>query len=264
MKAGVKIEPLRNFIYLNPSRLHELFEQSASTPGVRIKRSKVGAGANFGVLNAKAEFELESTHDGGRLIPIMLETVIDALRESGQLAALRPQRLDEFTDSPLRYVYERCIATRVYLPVSPELREKHGAPPELTVWVSNPHESVDIPTDTWDWIGTYLYLVEEGDAAPVEDNEETYKGLLSGVSALHGLVSHASEDLGPHDLGHPLGRGTSEHPIDKLRSYGARVSLEREIETLYQVRYMSDEQGGFDGGKRFNDLLGYPIAILVD
>jgi hypothetical protein len=88
---------------------------------------------------------------------------------------------------------------------------------------------------------------------------------VRGCSALHRVMEHArtQEELSAEEA-YRNGRGDPAHLLEKLAALGAHSSLPREIEVLYQMRGVSDEQGGWtvqDG--RVNDLLGYPLAILV-
>ena len=53
------------------------------------------------------------------------------------------------------------------------------------------------------------------------------------------------------------------HPIDKLAKLGGVVTDERWLESLYFVRYITDEQVYAPKGVpvRVNDIVGYPIYI---
>jgi hypothetical protein len=96
--------------------------------------------------------------------------------------------------------------------------------------------------------------------------------MYSGWSALQALTNlwNGKDMLAKGETNgetfEPLGRGSLDHPIDKLRSRGAIVGDEREIPTLYMPRYMSDEQCyTFEGNvRRVNDLLAYPIFIAQE
>jgi hypothetical protein len=187
----------------------------------------------------------------------MLDAVLEALRESHQLHAVRPVTVKDYEASEAEYVHELALATRMHLPVADALIAD-GCPSELTVWVADPPPRMSEPQDPWDFYGSYLFLVEEINPVP----EVPARWFFSGVSALAKVVRTAQPDTSGKAL-HDLGRDSSAHPTEKLIEHGARVSLERQIEVLYQIRYMTDEQGGWsvsDG--RVNDLLGYPLAIL--
>jgi hypothetical protein len=99
-------------------------------------------------------------------------------------------------------------------------------------------------------------LVEE--LKPVGPRAEYF---MSGVSPLAHIVRAAQPQVTRAALG-DIGDNPG-HPIEKLVAYGGEPSLSRQIEVLYQMRYMTNEQGGWyvsDG--RVNDLLAYPLAIL--
>jgi hypothetical protein len=199
--------------------------------------------------------------------PRILEKIAEGLREHGQLKIYRPERLCELPDQPT-YVHEKEVeGTPVYLP----LAEGANAAPGLrgiTVWVFEPLGPVgfiNAESDgsfAWDWIGTYLFLIEEH----IADRETT--SCWSGVSALRLLVESAGYDarLYPHQAPHAydkFGRDNSAHPIDKLRSIGGIPLRPRRIETVYRIAAMTDEQASTIEGKevRLNDILAYPLYI---
>jgi hypothetical protein len=170
---------------------------------------------------------------------------------------VRPETVEDYEASEAEYVHELALATRVRLPVAANLITE-GCPPELTVWVADPPPRMGEPKDPWDFNGSYLFLVEEINPTP----EKPARCFFSGISALARVIRTAQPDVTGEAL-EGLGRASSAHPIDKLIKYGARVSLDRQIEVLYQIRYMTDEQGGWSVSEgRVNDLLGYPLAIL--
>jgi hypothetical protein len=189
----------------------------------------------------------------------ILDVVVDGLRESGQLLAIRPETIKDYEQSDCEYVQERVVATKLVLTVDDELVQQ-GVPKVLTVWVADPPDRRSEPQDEWDLFGSYLFLVEEGDPDP--GSGRGY--LFSGTSALAFVVEHARSTTLSNALAKELGRGSNAHPVKKLEQLGARRSLPQKIETLYQIRAMSDEQGGWAVSEgRANDLLGYPLAIFV-
>jgi hypothetical protein len=60
-----------------------------------------------------------------------------------------------------------------------------------------------------------------------------------------------------------FGRFDPLHPIEKLKKVGGVPSLSREIETIYKIAYMTNEQAYTVEGKvrRVNDILAYPLFI---
>jgi hypothetical protein len=242
--------------------MFELFEQIDPARRAKLKLDEASVGVKAGLLQASGKFR--NTGGTSTSWTYILDTIVAELRESGQLGAVRPQTIAHYRHDPLvRYVYEFTTATRIHLPVS-KGQVARGLPPELTVWVSDPLLDGDESHD--EWSGTYLYLVEEGDPAPFTSGDRSYQAaklLMTGCSALHQLmeVARTSDELTP-EIAAEHGRASSRHPLEKLSRWGAHSALPRDIEVLYLMRYMSNELGGWDGGKRRNDLLAYPLAIL--
>lgn len=120
---------LRNVIYWNPDRMEELFEQIPESRQPKLGLEEAAVKVKVGVLSASGKFRA-SPWTASTLWPFMLEAVVDELRERGQLGALRPTTLDEYRENPtIRYVYEFTTATRVYLPISSVLRQRHRGLP---------------------------------------------------------------------------------------------------------------------------------------
>jgi hypothetical protein len=243
---------LRSRIYWDDDRLLDLYSQVRPDPSGQLRFDSLELKLQTGVLNAKTEFSKPDEEPGWTNI---LDSVLEALRESRQLGAVRPETLDDYEASEAEFVYEFISATKVILPVDIRLVAK-GGPPALSVWVSDPPTGVPAPRDPWDWRGSYLFMVER--IRPIGPRPVFF----SGVSALAQVVRMARPVPNGEALWN-LGRNSPEHPIEKLVAFGGQPSLERRIEVLYEMRYMTDEQGGWsisDG--RVNDLLGYPLAIL--
>lgn len=140
----------------------------------------------------------------------------------------------------------------------------------LTVWVFEPLGPeigfIDSEPDgswAWDWVGAYLFLVEEHQSEP----ESTR--CWSGISALRLLV----EDIAGHNPGFRkspdgigrdrYGRDDPTHPIEKLRRAGGMPLRRRRVEIVYRVAAMTNEQATTIDGKevRLNDILAYPLYI---
>ncbi|MBB5083139.1 hypothetical protein [Nonomuraea endophytica] len=205
-----------------------------------------------------------------------IESVVEALREHGQLRDYRPERTHELykrselmPDRP--YVREFNIAaTPVYLPVPEHLQDVRG--PILTVWVCDPIGEVgfiDKEHDgsfAWDWVGTYVFLVEE-------IREASVRPFMSGISALCAVVNFVAghDPCGQPDQihsctrknGEPWGRDLSIHPIEKLSKVGGIAGRKRNIETVYKIVHMTNEQATLIDGEevRLNDILAYPLYI---
>ncbi|MER7128645.1 hypothetical protein [Streptosporangium saharense] len=204
-----------------------------------------------------------------------IEGAVEALREHGQLREYRPERTREvykhgmLVDRP--YVREvNVVATPVYIPVPEPLQGVRGS--MLTVWVCEPIGEVgfiDAEADgswAWDWVGTYVFLVEE-----IRDSGLQH--FMSGISALCALVNFVAghDPCGrPEQIhscvsahGEPWGRDLAMHPVEKLSKVGGIAGRKRAIETVYKIVQMTDEQASVVNGKevRLNDILAYPLYI---
>ncbi len=181
------------------------------------------------------------------------------LTESGNLGTKRPPRLLErgrALETP--FILETTIARKVILPRS--LLSGLPSLNELAVWVADP-DPTDFTTvnESWDCSeGTFLLLTE------LHLDDVKFHTTYSGCSALQAVVNVATGKpfLSTAEY-EPLGRWNKAHPVEKLVDLGAHAGDSRRIETLYRVRYMTDEQCYVvDGGeRRVYDLLGYPVYI---
>jgi hypothetical protein len=245
---------LRSLIYWNQYRMYELLVQTKQAKG-RLSMEALGMSIDpSGAV--RFEGKLQRREASPPSWTEVLDAVLEGLRDSGQLFGLRPQTIDEYRASEASYVFEATCATRVFLPVDEDLVDG-GEQEELTVWISDPPARPCDPANEFDYFGAYLFLLEDGD--PRQDVPR-HRLFGSGASALVHLVSSAQQIDDEHRA--QLGRDSVAHPIKKLEALGAYVSLERDIQTLYQVRYMSNEQGGFTVSEgRVNDILAYPLAI---
>jgi hypothetical protein len=246
--------PLRSRVYWDETRMRDLYAQAVSQSGAGIKLESVGAKLRTGVLDLEGKVVATEAEPSWTDV---LDIVLEALRENGQLYALRPETVAEYRASEAEFVYEAITATKVLLPVADDLVAE-GYPPELSVWIADPPARINEPSDPWDCFGSYLFLVEE-----IDPGSPPMKVFFSGVSALARVVTAAQPGL-PDEARWDLGRNDPSHPREKLVRHGAKFSLERNVEVLYQARYMTDEQGGWEvADGRVNDLLGYPLAILT-
>jgi len=195
-----------------------------------------------------------------------IEWLLDHLRENDLISAHRP---DGFSWLYRAYVYEEMEATRVVLPRKAfEPIEDVIGPTEAEVWVSNPDETmvtyfVDKAMDDESWLvtGAFLYLVDT-----YKEDRPPGRLQMSGLSSLKMLALELGiRFLNPKDGEgwEPLGRGSFDHPIEKLGKMGGIVTDTRRISSLYKVRYISDEQGYVLNGERARvcDVLAYPIFI---
>jgi hypothetical protein len=107
------------------------------------------------------------------------------------------------------------------------------------VWISEPDYSV-LYKRTNKFSGSFLYLIKR------DYDTGDYKYCLSGCSALQALVNITNSNnilvSSSTRIGYePFGRGDLKHPIKKLQNIDALYLGEREIETIYRLRYNHDE-----------------------
>jgi hypothetical protein len=154
------------------------------------------------------------------------------------------------------WVKETFIARKVIIP-TPVLFKQFGIM-AFTIWISDPKRAPK-PKHAYDWTGSFLYL-----PALHFDSGKTLGLVMSGCSALQFIINVANDNpLLTRDRDEPFGRGNRRHPIEKLTQFGAIVGDERRLESLYYVRYITDEQVYTPNGApvRVNDVIGYPIYI---
>lgn len=197
-----------------------------------------------------------------------IDLLAKCLANSGDLFEGRPQTTDAVSSPGPRYVIEHVDAVKLIVPAS-SLQAVSNLK-SFALWVSDPDFSIR-PKDRWDFVGSFLYLVE------AHWDDSPFHTTYSGRSALQAIVNSArgldlmafpkspigSDGCTPPEFWEPLGRGNADHPIEKLQRIGAVVSDKRRITTLYRLRYMTNEQCvKVDGEtRRFNDILGYPVYI---
>ena len=225
--------------YLEQFREEEVKEPKRS---VSISMSLTGPR-----LDAKQEQQVRE-----RNLHEQVTSLIKLLRRHNLVQTDRPQRMRMDVNSP--FCIETMIAQKVILPAE-ELKQIPGLR-EFAVWVAKPKEQYDYGKPRYEAQGTFLFLTEA-----FWDTSE-FQSVYSGCSALKAIVNVAKgKEL--------IERGNDwdwiiENPVDKLREFGGVPSNEREITSLYRMRYMTDEVfigGGRDVGLRRHDLLGYPIFI---
>ena len=136
----------------------------------------------------------------------------------------------------------------------------------MTVWVSDPTEARTEATSEWDFIGSFVFLVEE-----LGEFRWPMSWFFSGISALR-LVTDMATDPAIVETGmyrrngrEPLfSRWDTSHPVEKLRTIGGAVGSPRRVEAVYKVAYMSEEITHIVGGPevRVNDILAYPLYVI--
>jgi hypothetical protein len=181
-----------------------------------------------------------------------------ALTKAGLLGRTRPTVMLQSDNPEPRFVLETTAARKVIF--APEHFAKIPKLKEFAVWVADPDPADLTPEATWKYTGTFLLLTQ------LQFDDVRFQTVFSGCSALQAVVNGFRGDrliLGPD--GEPLGRGSYVHPVEKLRQMSVAVSEPREIQALYRLRYMTNEQCyTYDGREyRVNDLLAYPLFIAA-
>jgi len=244
---------LRDYIFTDERRIDSYLEQLGKLDATKRKLTK-----KFGVSLAGPTFEIEQqkvAREQGLHEKIL--TLKEELAERGLLADARPVEMPPPNRILRPFVFEKTLAKKMIFP-----RELLAAVPsirEFAVWVSDPNpDDFNLNGEPWEFTSTFLYLSE------THIDGQGFRTVYSGCSALQAIANAVSgSPILATNTREPLGRGSDLHPIEKLRALGAQAGDERQIECLYQMRYMTDEQCyTVDSRKRrVNDLLGYPLYI---
>ena len=135
-----------------------------------------------------------------------------------------------------------------------------GIDRNLAIWVAEPEPPATIPDSPYETIPrTFLYLTD----ARLDDGE--FQTTHSGCSAPQAVANIATgKRIFEGDGGEHLGMGSYVHPVSKLIGIGGVTNGElRTIQSLYRIRYITDEQRYTYNSKplRTHDLLGYPLFV---
>jgi hypothetical protein len=221
---------LRNLVQVDSERLNSILDQIPASLSI-IEDLKLKFG--IGLISTKIEFQPTQFRDRSTIKRIRkLESY---LASNGLINKSRPRRMPHRIerDKGFWWVKESFNARKVILP-TPVLLDRFGIA-ALTVWISDPKRGPK-PKDEWDWTGSFLYL------PTVHYEGGKFDTCMSGCSALQFIVNAANDKpLLSRDWEEPFGRNNIEHPVDKLANLGAFVSDERKVESLYYVRYITDE-----------------------
>ena len=247
---------LRSYIYIDENLLDSFAQQLRTAKRETVKRGKK---VNLSITGLGVELSEEdswrelSTHE-------KIENLLCILTKENLMDTARPQQrtAEEELGIPKgrKFVLETMIARKVVIP-EPRLAKTPGIK-HLAVWVSDPDPTVFSQEDPeWEKKGTFVYLTEVW-------LDDTAGCIYSGCSALQ-AIANASQGraLNFPDHREPLGRHSSDHPVEKLRSIGGLVGDQRTITSLYVKRCITNEQCYTWNGerRRVNDLLGYPVFI---
>jgi hypothetical protein len=246
-----RLEPLREYLFIDEKRL-DLFIDQLETPMLSpTKRTK-----KVGLSLAGPNIEISEENNRGKLnVHEKIEHLVRALRNRGLLRDKRPQ--DDHSRAGT-FVLETMRARKVVIP-NAHLKATPGIK-HLAVWISDPDPSV-FSSEPWVWRGSFLYLTELW----LDSQDEGQ--MWSGRSALQAIANLADGrellENAKMESWEPLGRGSYDHPVEKLRKCGALVGDQRQIMSLYKIRYSSNEQcyRWEAEERRVNDVLGYPLFI---
>ncbi len=265
------MEPLRDYRVIN----HRLLSVLARQAGLSVDEDiTVENALNMTIKGFGGSRKVtKKGNRGGNEFQVLRE-VVDRLRSSGQLRAYRPESGDDFWhshDIGGWYVAEDMFATPVTMPLGDKFREKFRTqsitvPEVVTVWVSDPIEPGNGPR-FFDWRGAFVFLIEDlSDFKPPNSGRN-----VSGISALRLVVDFLSTGVQDYERNYfsvqacpdEFGHANSSHPIEKLTRAGGYAGRPRQIEAVYKITYVSDEQVARvkDGEIRVYDILAYPLCI---
>lgn len=245
---------LKDYAFIDHDRVDSYVDQLG---GVRAFQKKRGRKLSLSLKGPSLELFKEEA-DRPPSNTEKLEFLFSHIFERGMMRIGRPSSFRGWSDEERPpFVFEKTKAESVIFP-------KSVLPPELgidrlRVWVSDPMPE-DLDGPEWSFRGSFLYLTELrfDDAVP--------GWFYSGCSALQFIANALSgKDLLTRSPTEPLGRGNSSHPLEKLMTLGAIKGNVRQVETLYRIRYMTDEQIYSLAGRehRVHDILGCPLYIAV-
>lgn len=257
---------LNEYLFVDERRVAAYAGQITSSPHVTEKGQEVGL--ELGITGPKVSLKQPYT-TRRRTIHEDVTLVSEFLTESSQMRRGRPH--DESPSS--KFVLERCVATRVSVPVAATTQKI----PAFNFWVSDPRS-------TESKLGT-LVLLEDfaGDDAPPQSflQLSTYTVLQSLVYFTRGLIERTALNEAFRYTPHPnpyanfddkapsLGEfhNVRAHIFEFLtnmeafvRYWGCLVSTPRNVEVLYRVR-----EYGREAGTTWHTLsvFGYPIWIIA-
>ena len=241
---------LRNIVLADENRLDGLIAQIPNAFSILEN-------AKFGFSFRGASVDLKTNLTSCQTVIRKIRRVETFLARNSLINKARPRKMPPSLPNGPGYwwVKETFKARKIIIP-TPVLLDKFGIL-ALAIWVSDP-KRISKPRKPYEWSGSFLYL------PTVHFHGGTICNVISGCSALQFLIN-ATENMNLYQRNpnEPFGRGSREHPIEKLRKIGGFVSDERLLESLYFVRYITDEQSYVhnDVPTRVNDIVGYPLYI---
>jgi hypothetical protein len=253
-KGDLKIM-LINYQYIDEKRLNMYFDQiPIKLPKERKRKTSIG----LSLAGPKVDLTEESSNKSFNSYEKI--DILTAYLEKNKLLDFQRPKVTYGNDEEVPFVLESFTARKVIF--NKELLTNIPQLQHLILWISDPEDS-DLSDEPWTYNGTFLYLTE------LWLDDGRYHTVWSGCSALQAIVNKIEGrsllDTITNSV-EPLGRRNFTHPVTKLSKLGAIALEKRKITSLYQKRYITDEQC-FTKNKekyRVNDLLGYPIYIASE
>ncbi|QAY67534.1 hypothetical protein [Paenibacillus protaetiae] len=246
---------IKNYHYIDESRLDMYFDQIPfKLPKEKKRKTTVGISLTGPKLDLTEETSAKAFNKYEKI------DIFTAFLEKNNLIDSKRPKITYGNDSEIPFVLETFTARKVIF--NKELLENIPQLQQLVIWISDPEDS-DLSDEPWNFHGTFLYLTE------LWMDDGRYHTVWSGCSALQAIVNKIEGRSLLNTITNtvePLGRRNFTHPVTKLSKLGAIALEKRKVTSLYQKRYITNEQCFTKNKKKFrvNDLLGYPIYIASE
>lgn len=243
---------LRDFRFYDEPRLNSYISQLGGSVENKRKSSRKVSLSMKGPI-----FEMSSEEIPGSANPAdKIDILVNLLSKNNLLRLNRPIEGIDWGAKKV-FVYEETKASQIIIPQN-DILKRLGIS-AVKIWISDPNPK-DLNGPEWSFRGSFLYLTE----LIFDNNDITH--MYSGCSALRFIVNAVSgENFRERSGVEIFGRDSSLHPLEKLESIGAVRGSSHTIQTLYKIRYMTDEQVfEFENQEhRTHDILGYPLFIAT-
>lgn len=243
---------LRNIRYADERSIDSYLEQLGGIPPERKQKRKVGING----LKPSAEIEIEQVQSE-RSVEFKINLLTKRLQEAGKLSLKRPEVASKIPNDEPPIILEKFSAKAYIFPL---LSLEKQMIRHFKVWVGVP-DARDFSDEAFVWSGSYLFLTE------VHFDQRAHATTISGCSALRFLFNaiidqplYERQNIEGQEI---LGRWDGRSMSEKLQSMGGIALDAREIEVMYRIRYMTDEQHHVDADecRRVHDIIGYPFFI---
>lgn len=253
-QVGMPKLRIRDYVYLDVERIFKIYKQVATTRprwGNIFERVRMSIGYFSAEIAIRDMEHKESVY-------LAINRVERYLERNDHLGLDRPSRIITYQgiNNSKTFYRETAMATKLMAPLAAV--KKVSGLKALAVWVLDPDPRHLGCKENFEFYGTFLYLVES------YSDDSQFELTRSGCSALKAVVNIMEGNrVISLDVGEKFGRGSYDHPVEKLEKIGFERSLPQKIETLYCTRYMTDEQCFQIGHEKYRtcDLLAYPIYI---